>query len=122
MSNNTTDNRDRDINILKSTINNLTHENKRLLESNEQLKIEDSKLRDFINIAAHELETQVQLILGWSKLLSGHYESFQQSPDIRREDIEDIIQGVYRTSLKLKALIEDMKLDVSRMESKRLKF
>ena len=52
MSNNTTDNRDRDINILKSTINNLTHENKRLLESNEQLKIEDSKLRDFINIAA----------------------------------------------------------------------
>lgn len=37
----------------------------------EQLKIEDSKLRDFINISTLELETQIQLILGWSKLLLG---------------------------------------------------
>jgi len=61
-----------DINILKSTINNLTQENKELLESNKQLKTEDRKLRDFINIAAHELETQIKNILGLSKLLSVH--------------------------------------------------
>jgi hypothetical protein len=39
-------------------------ENKQLLESNKQLKIEDSKLRDFIKVAASKLETQIQLILG----------------------------------------------------------
>ena len=59
-----TNNRDRDINILKSTINNLIQENKQLLESNKQLKIEDSKLRDFIKVAASKLGTQIQLILG----------------------------------------------------------
>jgi regulator of replication initiation timing len=53
-----------DINILKSTGNNLIQENKQLLESNKQLKIEDSKLRDSIKVAASKLETQIQLILG----------------------------------------------------------
>jgi regulator of replication initiation timing len=68
-----------DINILKSAINNLIQENKQLLESNEQLKKEDSKLRNYIiNIAARELETQIQLISGWSKLLLEHYKSPQQ--------------------------------------------
>lgn len=72
MSNNAeANNDDRDINTLKSTINSLIQENKKLLGSSEQLKIEDSKLRDFINISTLELETQIQLILGWSKLLLG---------------------------------------------------
>jgi signal transduction histidine kinase len=65
MSNNTEiNNRDQDINALKSAINNLRQENKQLLESNEQLKKVDSKLRDFINIAAHELRTPIMPILG----------------------------------------------------------
>ena len=91
-----TNNHDRDINILKSTINNLIQENKQLLESNEQLKKEDSKLRNYIiNIVARELETQIQLISGWSKLLLEHYKSpqqfSQQFPDIpmMREDTAD---------------------------------
>jgi signal transduction histidine kinase len=64
MSNNTEiNNRDQDINALKSAINNLKQENKRLLESNEQLKIVNSKLKDFINIAAHELRTPIMPIL-----------------------------------------------------------
>ena len=47
-----------DSNILKSVINNLIQENKQLLESNEQLKKEDSKLRNYIiNIVARKLET-----------------------------------------------------------------
>jgi hypothetical protein len=85
-----------DINILKSAINNLIQENKQLLESNEQLKKEDSKLRNYIiNIAARELETQIQLISGWSKLLLEYYKSprqfSQQFPDISmmREDTTD---------------------------------
>jgi hypothetical protein len=109
MSNNAeTNNHNLDINTLKSTINSLIQENKKLLESNEQLKIEDSKLRDFINISALQLETQIQLILGWSKLLSGDdVGSSQLIPDITREGI---IQAIYRTALKLKKLTEDMKL------------
>ena len=104
-----------DINILKLTINNLTQENKELLESNKQLKIEDRKLRDFINIAAHNLETQIKNILGLSILLSKHYESSQQ---LTKEHIDSMIPAIYRTALKLKYLIEDMKRNASRMESK----
>jgi hypothetical protein len=62
-------------NILKSTINNLIQENKQLLESNKQLKMEDSKLRDFIKVAASKLETQIQLILGGLNCCREHYES-----------------------------------------------
>jgi hypothetical protein len=120
MSNNTeTNNRDRAIDILKSTINNLIQENKQLLESKEQLKIEDSKLRDFIiNIVACELETQIQHILGWSKLLLEHYKSpqqfSQQFPDIGREDIIRLTQFTHNATLKLHLQVEDMKLDLSR--------
>ena len=64
MSNNAeANNDDRDINTLKSTINSLIQENKKLLGSSEQLKIEDSKLRDFIHISALELETQREMML-----------------------------------------------------------
>jgi light-regulated signal transduction histidine kinase (bacteriophytochrome) len=101
-----------DINILKSTINNLTQE---LLESNKQLKIEDRKLRDFINHYQDSLETQIKNILGLSKLLSEHYESSQQ---LKKEHIDFMIPAIYRTALKLKYLTEDMKRDASRMESK----
>ena len=58
-----TNNRDQEIDILKSTINNLMQEHKQPLESNKQLK-----LRDFItNVVPCELETQIQLISAWSK-------------------------------------------------------
>jgi regulator of replication initiation timing len=51
---------DKDINILKSTIDNLIQENKQLLESNKQLKKENSKLRYYITtIVASELESQI---------------------------------------------------------------
>jgi light-regulated signal transduction histidine kinase (bacteriophytochrome) len=93
-----------DINILKSTINNLIQENKQLLESNKQLKTENRKLRDYINVAACELEPNIQRILGLYKVLSEHYDISSKQPT--REDIEIMI---YRSALKLKYLTEDMK-------------
>jgi hypothetical protein len=108
-------------NILKSTINNLIQQNKRLLESNEQLKKEDSKLRNYIiNIVARELETQIQLISGWSKLLLEHYKSpqqfSQQFPDIpmMREDIIRLTQLTHNAALKLHHQVEDMKGNVKK--------
>ena len=102
-----------DINILKSTINNLTQENKQLLESNKQLKIENCKLRDYIYVAVCELEPRIQCILGLHKVLSEHYDI--SSKQLTREDIEIMI---YRNALRLKYLTENMKRDASRMESK----
>ena len=104
-----------DINILKSTINNLIQENKQLLESNKHLKIQDGKLRDLIKVAACELETQIQLISGWSKLLSEYYKLPQQFPNIKREDIECMILLTYGAALKLKYQTEDIKRDASRI-------
>ena len=75
------------MNTLKSNINKLIQENKQLLESNKQLKIENKKLRDLIYIAACELETQIQNILAWSKLLLG----------IRHQEITDIRRHRRRT-------------------------
>jgi regulator of replication initiation timing len=121
MSNNTeTNSHDQEIATLKSTIDNLMQENKQLLESNEQLKIEDSELRDFItNVVAVGLETQIQLISGWSKLLLEYYTSPQQFSQrfhggIGREDIIRMTLLTCNAALKLHLQIEHMKRDISR--------
>jgi len=43
--------------------------NKQLLAANEQLELHDRMQQDFINIAAHELRTPIQPILGLSQIL-----------------------------------------------------
>jgi hypothetical protein len=121
MSHNTeTNSHDQEIVILKSTINNLMQENKQLLESNEQLKIEDRILRDFIvNTVACGLETQIQLISGWSKLLLEYYESPQQfsqrfhNREIRREAITQMTLLTRNAASKLHLQVEYMKRDIS---------
>ena len=116
---------DKDINILKSTIDNLIQENKQLLESNKQLKKEDSKLRYYITtVVASELEFQIQHISGLSKVLLEYFKSpqqfSQQCPDIGGEDLIRIAQVTHNAALKLHYQVEDMKkLDVSRVENKR---
>jgi predicted nuclease with TOPRIM domain len=120
MSDNTEiDNHNREINILKSTIDKLTQENKQLLESNKQLKKEYDKLRDFnISILAGELETQIQHILGWSTVSLEYYESPQQFsqrfPNWGREDIVRMAMLTRNAALKLHLQVEHMKHDVSR--------
>ena len=43
--------------------------NKQLSLSNEQLKIRETAQQEFINIAAHELRTPIQPIIGLSEVL-----------------------------------------------------
>jgi hypothetical protein len=114
MSNNTeTNNHDREIDVLKSTINKLTQENKQLLESNKQLKLEYSKFRDYItNIVASELETQIQNITRWSKILLEYHKSPQKFPGfLEREGVTLLTMLTRNAALRLHMQVEDMKRD-----------
>ena len=72
----------------------------------EKLEAHDRMQREFINIAAHELRTPVQSILGYSELLQGN-------PD---EDAEVMLKSLTRNAYRLQALITDI-LDVARIEA-----
>jgi signal transduction histidine kinase len=75
---------------------------------NEQLRITDSMQRDFINIAAHELRTPIQPILGLSQILSNKLINTEYS---------DHLNIIVKNALKLQRLTEDI-LDVQKIESK----
>jgi signal transduction histidine kinase len=81
--------------------------NERIL--NERLKAQDRIQKEFINIAAHELRTPIQSILGYSELLTAQ-------PETALQFITPILKNAYR----LEKLANDI-LDVTRIENKQLK-
>jgi signal transduction histidine kinase len=84
--------------------------NTRLELANEQLKVHDKMQQEFINIAAHELRTPIQPILGLSQILR------TRSKDSNFTDPLDI---VIRNATRLQRLTEDI-LDVQKIESQTL--
>jgi signal transduction histidine kinase len=76
-----------------------------LREANEQLTVHDKLQREFINIAAHELRTPLQPILGLSQLLESQFGE-------RSEEMKVIA----RNARRLERLTQDI-LDVSKIES-----
>jgi signal transduction histidine kinase len=76
-----------------------------LREANEQLTVHDKLQREFINIAAHELRTPLQPILGLSQILESKLGE-------RSEEMKVIA----RNARRLERLAQDI-LDVSRIES-----
>jgi signal transduction histidine kinase len=90
------------------TNKNLIEINKELLEINERLKIQNRKLQDFIDIAAHELRTPIMPIIGYA--------------DILREDIGERkeIKGIIYNARKLEQLAENI-LDSTKIENQTLK-
>jgi signal transduction histidine kinase len=80
-----------------------------LAGANEQLKVHDRMQKEFINVAAHELRTPTQAILGYAELL-------QMDP----EDRGEMIEAIYRNSVRLQRLTSDI-LDVTRIESEALR-
>jgi signal transduction histidine kinase len=90
------------------TNKNLIEINKQLLEVNEQLKIQNRKLQDFIDIAAHELRTPIMPIIGYA--------------DILREDIGEKkeITGIIYNARRLEQLAENI-LDSTKIENQTLK-
>ncbi|MGA9297854.1 MAG: HAMP domain-containing sensor histidine kinase [Nitrososphaeraceae archaeon] len=77
----------------------------------EKLKLHDKMQKEFINVAAHELRTPVQPILGLSEVL------LSKKGNI--EDYFDLVSAINRNAKRLQHLTEDI-LDVTRIESNTL--
>jgi signal transduction histidine kinase len=76
----------------------------------EQLKRHDKMQKEFINIAAHELRTPIQPILGLTENLLSHAKDTEQAK---------LLEVVSRNAKRLKRLTEDI-LDITKIESESL--
>jgi signal transduction histidine kinase len=94
-------------NEVKQRTEELQIANNQLLIINERLKVHDRMQQDFINVAAHELRTPIQPILGLSQILR------TKAKDNMFIDSLDII---IRNAIRLQRLTEDI-LDVQKIES-----
>lgn len=120
-------------NIVKKRTSELKFSNRRLAESNEQLAQANSLLaiqnerlqendkmqKEFINIAAHELRTPIQPLLGIADLIEVPEDGRKDGTGkiaVTRAEVEMII----RNAKRLERLSSDI-LEVSRIESKSLK-
>ncbi len=106
------------INVIALALSSIHHIVK-LRESNEVIrkqyeKIKESeKMKDqFINIAAHELRTPIQPILGLSKILSDRKGTL--------EDYKEHINLIFKNAKRLQKLADDI-LDATKIESHSLK-
>jgi two-component system, OmpR family, sensor histidine kinase VicK len=95
---------------VKDARDSLAQSNKQLEEANEQLETHDKMQKEFINIAAHELRTPIQPILGLTENL------LSNTKDIRQVEL---LQVISRSAKRLQRLTEDI-LDVTKIESQSL--
>jgi two-component system, OmpR family, sensor histidine kinase VicK len=82
------------------------------LELYQKLKQHDKMQQEFINIAAHELRTPAQSILGYAELA-------KTEPQIENQT-RSFIDGMYRNAFRIQKLTKDI-LDVTRIESDTLR-
>jgi signal transduction histidine kinase len=94
--------------MVKSKTAELEHANKSLQDAIEQLKVHDRMQREFINVAAHELRTPTQAIIGYSELFY-----------IRPESREEAMKAIARNAERLERLTSGI-LDVTRIEGQKL--
>lgn len=86
---------------LESSINQLT-------ESNQKLKNISESHHEFINLAAHELRTPTQAIIGYIEMIN----EFSNNKDT----YQGYLKAIVRNANRLEQLVEDL-LDVARIES-----
>jgi signal transduction histidine kinase len=93
----------------------LQKSNQNLQSANEQLKVHDKMQKDFINIAAHELRTPIQVIMGNVELATSNpvYMEFDDKNG-------QFINAISRNVSRLERLTEYI-LDVAKIESNLLK-
>lgn len=94
----------------------------KLALANEQIKERERVQKDFVNVAAHELRTPTQSILGYTELLKITYEQEEQE---RREhgskktdniESKKALDAIFRNATRLDKLANDI-LDVTKIES-----
>lgn len=78
----------------------------------EQLKVHDKLQEDFINIAAHELRTPIQPILGLAEILRSKKDSITIT-----SVYDEYLSVIIRNARRLKELTDNI-LDIARIESK----
>ena len=93
---------------LQTTVNARTEE---LSRANEQLKYHDEMQREFINVAAHELRTPIQPILGLADVLRSK---------IKDKEQVELLDVILRNVKRFQRLSQDI-LDVTMIESRSLK-
>jgi signal transduction histidine kinase len=93
----------------------LMEANDQLLESNELLKVHDRLQSEFVNVAAHELRTPIQPLLGAAELLESQ---LNQNDEIKVTKPE--VELILRNAKRLERLSTDI-LEISRIESGALK-
>ena len=84
---------------------------KQLKEANEQLKQHDKMQKEFINLAAHELRTPIQPIIGFTEIVSSK---------IKDTDQRELLDAVTRNAKRLQRLVDDI-IDVTKIETQSLK-
>jgi two-component system sensor histidine kinase VicK len=87
----------------------LKESKEKLEETNEQLKVHDKMQKEFINIAAHELRTPIQAILGYAEIL-----------EVESRRSRQYVIPIMRNAVRLQGLANNI-LNVSRIESQTLK-
>ena len=85
---------------------------KQLKEANEQLKQHDKMQKEFINLAAHELRTPIQPILGLTEIVSSKIKNNTEQ--------SELLDAVTRNAKRLQRLVDDI-IDVTKIESQSLK-
>jgi two-component system, OmpR family, sensor histidine kinase VicK len=81
-----------------------------LMKAHEQLQIHDKMQKEFINIAAHELRTPIQPIIGLSEVVIRNAKDMGQAK---------LLEVINRNAKRLHRLTEDI-LDVTKIESRSL--
>ena len=78
----------------------------------EELRKHNKMQQEFINIAAHELRTPAQSLLGYAELAKA-------DPHYIEKQVQSFIDVIYRNSFRIHKLTKDI-LDVTRIESQTL--
>ena len=106
------------INIIGLALSGVQY-NTRLRETNEVLRLQYQKVKEsermkdeFINIAAHELRTPIQPILGLTDIMYSK---------IKDEEQRELLDVIIRNAKRLKRLTDNV-LDVTKIESRSLVF
>jgi signal transduction histidine kinase len=86
----------------------------------EQLKGHERMQQDFINVAAHELRTPTQSIVGYTDLLEHDYNLNKEDLNDSDRNTLDSLEALRRNAIRLKNLTNDI-LDASRIEAGTLK-